>query len=213
VGIFRDRLWHYARHMKWTQDTFAHILEHKTKGRVAAWMREVDTRQPSADQIFDIAERLCISLDWLLGRETVDMWSPDVHAARLYLRSHLSGVHLDTPLERVKYIVHLLGERLPQLAHPHITGGILGLNTKEYERFTSGQPSISQHTIHRLAEFTLIPDAWFWSETAPSPLALGEYEEAVLRLNQEGVTGRDLLAQVPSITQRKAQITGLINNA
>lgn len=157
---------------------------------------EAGAAMPAAPELVGMGEALSVSIDWLVGRQVRERWSPALHAARLKLRYHLLGREDDpgTPGARVVRVCDLIKQQLPPISTLLFTRW-LGLSPSSYRLMANDSLPASTVVIERAALLSGLPERWFRTGRVDDMVhpPLEEYSAALLRLREEGLGPEDVL--------------------
>jgi hypothetical protein len=189
--------------MNLTQEQLGDVLG-TPKATVKSYVRVSTPRTPTFTGLIAMSDRLCVSCDWLVGRDVTERWSQAVVAMRLDLRSRAADIATDDETKRIHRVMDMLGDTLPSAQEDWFCAGILGIAVEAYRRFREGEWTLGEHSLMRLSAFTHLPHDWFLlgNATALTLPDLSTYTRVVLRLYEAGVTPDDLDRQVDAIARR-----------
>lgn len=112
--------------------------------------------------------KLGISHDWYDGTSG-EMWNARVHAIRRELASYLESVDASSmsPSERFRLVVTWLLDNASDIATPKYLAAILRMldrfgRINAFHDMASGLVPASESAISRLADWTKVPQAWFY---------------------------------------------------
>jgi transcriptional regulator with XRE-family HTH domain len=186
---FRDRLVEYRAYMGLSQTELAHALGHKKRTSVAAYERVKEARTPTGHDLKQLVECTGLNLEWLFEVQGSSMWSAQVQLMRRQIRARVAEVQAGNELERVRAVIRLVQSFLPLANESWFSASILFVSIPAYTSFMDSDGMISSLSIRRIADFTAIPDDWFWDgdQTRLTPLDLSSWEDTVSAFEGLGI--------------------------
>lgn len=159
----------YKQRLGLTQERFVETMQLRhLKSREALSNYNRGVSEPDLNTLEEMADTLCLSLDYLREREPAPGWSPALRTARQKLLRDLAQHDQfgDTPTERIVRLLPLLHKRMPQ-----VNGGLtpseavfaawLRWSVGDWERAKLGTSMATTVQIAAAAEFLDLPTQWF----------------------------------------------------
>lgn len=162
---------------------------------------------PTLEHLPEVAMKLGVTTDWLLGATVHRKWGTEIAEARLHVRSHLREVTAADVQDRMVKVIGLMRQVSPLCQQDWFMAGILGLQKDgkcdSYEAFMQGPvDEFPEDTLFRFAEFVDLPTLWLQlggDKYLDGPRDIGDYLPGVLKLIDEGVTGAEFTRHAPTL--------------
>lgn len=165
-----------------------------------------DARKPGLDDLLEIADSLCVTLDWLTGRTDSPKWGPMVDRLRAHLMQLAVSrqVKAADAMERLVQVMRAAGEFDPRFSRPWFMAGVLGISEADYERIMQLHQSdynLPYHALKRWESFSGLHYDWLTQgrHGALHQPILTEYNRAAHRAKQDGISPEELEAAIPLI--------------
>jgi transcriptional regulator with XRE-family HTH domain len=199
---FSQRLDEYIKDMGLTQRGVSAILG-KSPSTVNDYLRRNPDMAPPVKELIKIADELCVSIDWLLGRTKLGKWSPQVTELRLYLQTKVSEVKASDTMDRIGKVVELIKGYSDTFNKDWLMAGVLGVSDANFNRIMNNQgEELNEYTLGKFSEFTGLPELWLLlgdEEALNQSVNIGEWKEVVLRLAELKLRPEQVMTQIPTI--------------
>lgn len=168
---------------------------------------------PPWDKLIDFSDRMLISLDWLAGRPTKEMWSPDLLAPmRTALRMHVSN-HSSFPEDSSERLCELLRwtHNFDRKRYGvEILAGVAFVGRPEMKKILVGKNlKLGKPTPDYLADFWHLSAAWLLTGTGhPYMLDPTPYLPLLHAIEEQGITPETILRHADILRQLQESYEG-----
>lgn len=149
-------------------------------------------REPSYEHLLRLAEFYGVTADWLLGREGAEKDSPRVRQVKSqlhdYLRLREATLPGTTPGNRIRIAAEFLASQDPQMFSLERIARQMLLPEEMLQQMLFGQAMATGPVIQRFAQFTNLPELWFYHPVPQLEDPLVKYRELVERFQAEGLS-------------------------
>lgn len=185
---FGARLREYRKDMRLSTRALASILK-KSVGSINNWEQDKNAPQ-TLPELTAIADTLGVTMDWLVGRLVLTKWGTDIQILQVSLAAHASSITATDVLHRMVQVVEFCQKQSAVCRQEWFMAGVCGLSMPDFRRFLAKDIDPDHETFLRLAEFTLLPEAWL-AEGDVTRLGrsgnLGAYTPFVQRMVADGI--------------------------
>lgn len=157
---------------------------------------EGSQREPSYDHLLRLADYYGVTTDWLLGREGAEKDSPRVKLVKAQLRDYLRlrepALLNTTPGERLRLAVEFLAGQDPEMFHLERIARQVLISHDGLRQMLFGEVPASGPVIQRFAQFTNLPELWFYQPSPQLEDVTAKYRELVERFDAEGLSPEEV---------------------
>lgn len=152
----------------------------------------------------DVARRFGVSVDWLMNLSPV-MWGYRINQLQRAVKEYLTGLTpaeqeqirkpTTDPADRIRMLVKVCQERLPELIDLPYLAGIMHLEIDTLQEIVSGETYAEYEAYSRFAQFLDLPVGWFeFGDTKGlSDQRLEEYRGSVAEAIARGISPERLI--------------------
>lgn len=182
------------------------VADHFQTSRNVPSQWESGAREPSLQIVLALAAFYGVTVDWLLGVPNADKDAPDVRQIKRelgdYLRHKEHTLKYSGPEVRLQLAVEYLQERDSQRFSLERIAQAVNITPTAFAAMMAGSVRVSGPVIERFADYTKLPQLWFWQ---PEP-QLGDptiqYRDLVQRFHAEGLSPEEIERRVWGRTRR-----------
>lgn len=148
-------------------------------------------REPSYEYLLRLADFYGVTTDWLLGRDGAEKDSPRVTQLKSHLRDYLrmreQALRETTPGQRLRAAVEFLSAQDPEMFSLGRMARQLLISEETLRQMLLGQAMATGPVIQRFAQFSNLPELWFYQPNPQLEDASVKYKDLVERFQAEGI--------------------------
>lgn len=157
---------------------------------------EGGSREPSYEHLLLLADFFGVTVDWLLGREAAEKDSPRVRQIKSqlhdYLRMRESSLLGTTPGQRIRIAMEFLQGQDPAMFGLERIARQLVITEEGLGQMLSGRAMVTAPVIQRFAQFTNLPELWFYQPVPQLEDPTVKYRMLVERFQAEGLSPEEV---------------------